>query len=214
MRGGTSRGPFFLESDLPSDIEAATACCSPRSARRTAGGSTGSAAPIADEQSGHRPPQLEARRRSRFLFAQVMVDRAVVDTTPNCGNMLAAVVPSRSSRPGAAAGRDDHDAGADAQHRHAVRDVTVQTPRGRSSARARRSTACRARGADRHQLPRYGRLGLLGPAAHRERAGSPHGGRQGFDPFSIDVTCIDNGMPLVIMRAADMGRPVTKASPR
>ena len=44
MRGGTSRGPFFLESDLPSDIEPRP-CCSPRSALRTAGGSTGLAAP-------------------------------------------------------------------------------------------------------------------------------------------------------------------------
>ncbi|MEO7953878.1 MAG: PrpF domain-containing protein, partial [Polaromonas sp.] len=31
-------------------------------------------------------------------------------------------------------------------------------------------------------------------------------GGAGFEPFEIDVTCIDNGMPLVLMRAADMGR--------
>ena len=29
---------------------------------------------------------------------------------------------------------------------------------------------------------------------------------KGFAPFEIDVTCIDNGMPLVLMRAAEMGR--------
>jgi 4-oxalomesaconate tautomerase len=28
----------------------------------------------------------------------------------------------------------------------------------------------------------------------------------GFEPFSVDVTCIDNGMPLVMMKASDMGR--------
>jgi 4-oxalomesaconate tautomerase len=28
----------------------------------------------------------------------------------------------------------------------------------------------------------------------------------GFAPFSIDVTCIDNGMPLVIFKAGDLGR--------
>ena len=85
-----------------------------------------------------------------------------------------------------------------------MRDITVQTPRGRSSTRARRSTACRHRGADRHQLDNAGSV-CSGPPPTGVR-GSPHGGRQGFDPFSIDVTCIDNGMPLVMMRAADMGR--------
>jgi len=29
---------------------------------------------------------------------------------------------------------------------------------------------------------------------------------QGFEPFEIDVTCIDNGMPLVLFKASDMGR--------
>jgi 4-oxalomesaconate tautomerase len=28
----------------------------------------------------------------------------------------------------------------------------------------------------------------------------------GFEPFEIDVTCIDNGMPLVMFRASDVGR--------
>jgi 4-oxalomesaconate tautomerase len=29
---------------------------------------------------------------------------------------------------------------------------------------------------------------------------------QGFTPFTLDVTCIDNGMPLVIFKASDVGR--------
>ena len=28
----------------------------------------------------------------------------------------------------------------------------------------------------------------------------------GFEPFTLDVTCIDNGMPLVLFKASDMGR--------
>jgi 4-oxalomesaconate tautomerase len=28
----------------------------------------------------------------------------------------------------------------------------------------------------------------------------------GFEPFTLDVTCIDNGMPLVLLRAEDVGR--------
>jgi hypothetical protein len=29
---------------------------------------------------------------------------------------------------------------------------------------------------------------------------------EGFEPFTLDLTCIDNGLPLVIFRAADLGR--------
>src|SRR5688572_8784229 len=94
MRGGTSRGPFFLEADLPSDIE---------SRDRVLLAALGSPDPRQIDGIGGANPltsKVGIVRRSTepdvdldFLFAQVMVDRALVDTTPNCGNMLAAVVP-------------------------------------------------------------------------------------------------------------------------
>ena len=95
MRGGTSRGPFFLETDLPSDVASRdrvllAALGSPdqpadrRPRRRQS----------ADEQGGHRPPQHGTWRRSRLsLRSGDGRHGALVDTTPNCGNMLAAVVP-------------------------------------------------------------------------------------------------------------------------
>ena len=57
-----------------------------------------------------------------FLFAQVVVDQAKVDTTPNCGNMLAAVVPfALETGLVEPQGRHDDPARADPQHRHEVR---------------------------------------------------------------------------------------------
>lgn len=94
MRGGTSRGPYFLGADLPAD--AAT-----RDAVLLA--AMGSPHPMqVDGIGGARTLTSKVAIVSRsttpgvevdYLFAQVDVERAVVDTRPNCGNMLAGVGP-------------------------------------------------------------------------------------------------------------------------
>src|SRR3954466_13036087 len=93
MRGGTSRGPFFKASDLPADLPARDKVLlavmgSPD--RRQIDG-LGGAHPLTSKvgivSSGAPPDDLE------FLFAQLQPEGDTVDTTPNCGNMLAAVVP-------------------------------------------------------------------------------------------------------------------------
>ncbi|MEL5879158.1 4-oxalomesaconate tautomerase [Cereibacter sphaeroides] len=94
MRGGTSRGPFFLASDLPAD----------RAERdRLLISAMGSGHPLQiDGIGGGNPltskvaivgPSARADADVDYLFAQVNVERALVDTAPNCGNMLAAVGP-------------------------------------------------------------------------------------------------------------------------
>ena len=94
MRGGTSRGPFFLESDLPTDVAARDrvllAVMGSPDARQIDG--LGGADPLTSKVG------IVSRGKAddvdlEFLFAQVSVKEARVDTTPNCGNMLAAVVP-------------------------------------------------------------------------------------------------------------------------
>ena len=94
MRGGTSRGPFFLESDLPSNIAGRDAVLlsvmgSP-DARQIDG--MGGADPLTSKVGIVRRGQT-AGVDLEFLFAQVSIKESRVDTTPNCGNMLAAVVP-------------------------------------------------------------------------------------------------------------------------
>jgi 4-oxalomesaconate tautomerase len=93
MRGGTSRGPFFLEHDLPADIptrDRVLLAVMGSPDRRQIDG-LGGAHPLTSKvgivrRSGVAGVDLD------FLFAQLQPERDTVDTTPNCGNMLAAVV--------------------------------------------------------------------------------------------------------------------------
>ena len=123
MRGGTSRGPFFKASDLPADLptrdKVLLAVMGSPDKRQIDG--LGGAHPLTCKvgivSRGSKPGvDLD------FLFAQLQPDKDTVDTTPNCGNMLAAVVPfaleTGMVKP---QGRHHHTAGADAEHRHAVR---------------------------------------------------------------------------------------------
>ncbi|PDT81962.1 4-oxalomesaconate tautomerase [Sinorhizobium sp. BJ1] len=94
MRGGTSKGPFFLASDLP-------AAASQRD--KILLSVMGSGHPLQiDGIGGGNPvtskvaivgPATIPGADVDYLFAQVRVDQQIVDTSPNCGNMLAAVGP-------------------------------------------------------------------------------------------------------------------------
>ncbi len=92
MRGGTSRGPFFLASDLPQDPELRNRVL--LAAMGSAGhgqiDGIGGGTPLTSKVAiiG---PSTHPRAQIDYLFAQVAVDRPVVDTSPNCGNMLSGV---------------------------------------------------------------------------------------------------------------------------
>ena len=94
MRGGTSRGPFFLASDLPADAATRDAVLlavmgSPHEYQVDG---IGGANPLTSKVaiiSKSKHPEADVD----YLFAQVLVDERRVDTKPNCGNMLVAVGP-------------------------------------------------------------------------------------------------------------------------
>jgi len=94
MRGGTSRGPFFLASDLPSeparrDEVLLAAMGSPHSYQVDGiGGATPFTSKVAIISPSQRPG-IDVD----YLFAQVLVNERLVDTRPNCGNILGAVGP-------------------------------------------------------------------------------------------------------------------------
>ena len=94
MRGGTSRGPFFSAADLPRDIAARDrvllAVMGSPDKRQIDG--LGGAHPLTSKV-GIVGPGTKPGVDLDFLFAQLLPDKDTVDTTPNCGNMLAAVVP-------------------------------------------------------------------------------------------------------------------------
>lgn len=94
MRGGTSKGPFFHATDLPADAAARNrlllaAMGSPhvRQIDGIGGGDTLTSKVVIVSPSARPGIDID------YLFAQVSVETATVDTTPNCGNMLAGVGP-------------------------------------------------------------------------------------------------------------------------
>jgi 4-oxalomesaconate tautomerase len=199
MRGGTSRGPFFLESDLPQDITQRDAVLlavmgSP-DVRQIDG--MGGADPLTSKVGIVRRGRT-AGVDLEFLFAQVSVKEALVDTTPNCGNMLAAVVPFGIETGLVKAAGDVTTLRVLTRNTGTLSDIEVHTPRGR----VEYSGEARIDGVPETASPIN--ISFL------ETAGSVCGsllptGRL-VDRFDgIDVTCIDNGMPVVVMAAEALG---------
>lgn len=94
QRGGTSKGPYFLASDLPSDAELRdrvllSVMGSPD--RRQIDG-LGGADPLTSKVAVV-GPSADGGADIDYLFCQVKIDEPAVDVTPNCGNMLAGVAP-------------------------------------------------------------------------------------------------------------------------
>lgn len=92
MRGGTSKGPFFLRSDLPADPAQRDALLieimgsgHPLEIDGIGGGN-----PLSSKVAIVGPATREGADVD-YLFAQVKVEERLVDTAPNCGNMLSAV---------------------------------------------------------------------------------------------------------------------------
>ena len=183
MRGGTSKGPFFRATDLPSDLptrdRVLLAAMGSPDKRQIDG--VGGAHPLTSKVgivslSDKEGIDLE------FLFAQLQPDKDTVDTTPNCGNMLAGVVPF-ALETGMVSSRGETSTfrvltlntgmaaditGADARRPGGVRRLGPHRRRARQL------------GTHRDQLSGHGRLGLLGPAAHGQAPGHGHGDGRGF----------------------------------
>jgi 2-methylaconitate cis-trans-isomerase PrpF len=94
MRGGTSKGPFFLASDLPAAagdrdkiLLSVMGSGHPLQIDGIGGGN-----PVTSKVAIVGPATIPGADVD-YLFAQVRVDQQIVDTSPNCGNMLAAVGP-------------------------------------------------------------------------------------------------------------------------
>ncbi|UCE30953.1 MAG: 4-oxalomesaconate tautomerase [Burkholderiales bacterium] len=200
MRGGTSRGPFFRESDLPDseslrDRVLLAVMGSPD--RRQIDG-LGGANPLTSKvgivRAGSAPGvDLE------WLFAQVVVDQAIVDTKPNCGNMLAAVVPFALETGMVRAQGDQTTMRVLTRNTGMQCDITVQTPGGRVTYEG----DARIDGVPGTAAPiRISFLDTAGSVC----AGLLPTGSVADEIGGVRVTCIDNGMPMVLMRATDLGR--------
>ncbi|MGO4263885.1 PrpF domain-containing protein, partial [Lysobacter sp. TAB13] len=99
IRGGTSKGAYFLAEDLPVGTAARDtfllAVMGSPDKRQVDG--LGGAHPLTSKVaivSRSNEPDCDVD----FLFAQVGIETASVDTTPNCGNILAGIGPFALAR--------------------------------------------------------------------------------------------------------------------
>lgn len=209
MRGGTSKGPFFRAADLPADTatrdRVLLAALGSPDKRQIDG--LGGAHPLTSKV-GIVAPGSTPGVDLDFLFAQLQPDQDTVDTTPNCGNMLAAVVPFALEVGMVRPQGETSTFRVLTLNTGMACDITVQTPGGR----VQYEGDARIDGAPGTAAPitinfldTAGSVcpGLLPTGRVRDTV-TVEG--EGFAPFTLDVTCIDNGMPLVIFQASDIGR--------
>lgn len=199
MRGGTSRGPFFNEADLPADRASRDrvllAVVGSPDKRQIDG--LGGAHPLTSKVGIVRPSTVPGVDLD-FLFAQLQPDQETVDTTPNCGNMLAAVVPFALETGMVEAQGEQTTLRVRTRNTDLQCDITVETPGGRISYEG----DARIDGVPGGSAPIA--INFLDTAGSVCSGLLPTGNV--VDVIDgIEVSCIDNGMPLVIFRASDVG---------
>jgi len=198
MRGGSSKGLYFRREDLPADEalrDRVLVAAMGTDARQIDG--AGGAHPLTSKiavVSRSESPDADVD----YLFVQVVVGEGRVDTTPNCGNMLAGVGPFAIDN-GIVPARD----GATSVRVRMLNsdnlcELLVQTP----GKRVRYDGDARIDGVPGSAAPIV--------CNYLDVAGSATGsllptGRALDVVGGVEVTCIDNGMPVVVLRARDLG---------
>jgi 2-methylaconitate cis-trans-isomerase PrpF len=200
MRGGTSRGPYFLASDLPAD---------PKERDRVLIEVMGSGHELEIDGIGGGHPltsKVAIVSRSKipgadvdYLFAQVDVREMRVDTSPNCGNMLAGVGPFALE-----SGLVPIDEGVSTVNIYNVNtkkliEARIQTPGGK----VRYDGNAAIDGVPGTAAPIH--LAFLDAAGAKTGklfpTGNPRDVIQG-----IETSCVDAAMPIMALKAADMGK--------
>ncbi|MDA8290327.1 MAG: 4-oxalomesaconate tautomerase [Actinomycetota bacterium] len=199
MRGGTSKGLYFRAEDLPGDratrdavLLAAMGSPDPREIDGM-GGAHPLTSKVAVVSRSTRPGA-----DVDYLFLQVWPDRAEVSDSQSCGNLLAGVGPFAIEE-----GMVDAADGATSvriymENTRSVAVAMVETPGGQ----VRYDGDARIDGVPGTHAPV--------PLEFLDVAGSSCGallptGRPSDVVSGVRVTCVDNGMPVVCMKAADAG---------
>ena len=199
MRGGTSKGAYFLASDLPDDVTERDQFLldimgSPDIRQIDGiGGADPLTSKVAVVQKSQRP-DVDVD----YLFLQVFVDQAIVTDAQNCGNILAGVAPFAIERGLVAATSAHTDVAVFMENTGQMAIACVSTPDGKVSY----SGDARIDGVPKPSAPVS--------VTFQDTAGSTCGallptGNASDRILDTDVTMIDNGMPCVVLRAADFG---------
>lgn len=199
MRGGTSKGAYFLVQDLPADVarrdELLLQIMGSPDPRQIDG--IGGAHPLTSKVA------IVSRSESSnadvdFLFAQIAVSESKVDTKPNCGNILAGVGPFAIERGLVPARCGETRVRVHVLNTNTRAELVVPTPRGQveyTGSEAIDGVPGTAAAIPINFLDTAGSVcGSLFPTGnHLDRL------------RGIACTCIDNGMPMVLFRAPSVG---------
>jgi len=199
MRGGTSRGPYFLRSDLPEDREtlagvllAVIGAGHPGNIDGLGGGSAVTCKVAMLSKSDHPWAEVD------YFFAQVISAKREVDFSPSCGNILAGVGPAAIEMGLIEPADGQTTVKIRAVNTGSLIEADIQTP---------------GREVDYEGSAHID--GVPGTAAairlnFSEVVGSKTGrlfptGNPVDEINGIKVSCVDAAMPMVIARAADFG---------
>ena len=200
MRGGTSKGLYFAARDLPRDTSARNevllAAMGSPDVRQIDG--LGGAHPLTSKVAVIAAAEDDAADVD-YLFLQVFVDRAEVSDGQNCGNILAGVGPYAIERGIVNANDGETDVRIRMLNTGGIAVARVQTP----DARVTYEGDAHIDGVPGQAAPVFidfadvagKNCGALLPTANVTDV---------ID--DITVTCIDNGMPVVILAAANVGK--------
>lgn len=200
MRGGTSRGPFFKLSDLPADVPTRDAVLlsvmgSPHEIQVDGiGGSHSVTSKVAMISKSKRPDA-----DVDYLFAQVQINENIVDTKPNCGNMLVAVGPFAIEAGLVAARNGETPVRIYNVNTDSLVEAIVQTPgrqvlyEGDASIDGVPGTAAP--------------IGINFKSAIGAVTGKMLPTGRPLDVIhGVEASCVDIAMPIVMMRASDLGK--------
>jgi 4-oxalomesaconate tautomerase len=200
MRGGTSKGLVFHAADLPADTGARdrvllAAMGSPdlRQIDGAGGGHPLTSKVAVVSRSAHRQADID------YLFLQVVAAEARVDASQNCGNMLAAVGPFAIETGLVAADDGLTNVRIRMVNTDSFAVAAVETPGGRVNYEG----DARIDGVPGAAAPIW--IEFSDVAGATCGALLPSG--SSVDVINgLEVTLIDNGMPVVLLRAADVGK--------
>jgi 4-oxalomesaconate tautomerase len=199
LRGGTSRGLYFLAGDLPADSVARDDLLlrlmgtpDPRQIDGLGGATSLTSKVAVVSPSEHPDADVD------YLFLQVGVEEATVSDQQNCGNILAGVGPFAVERGLVPAGVSETTVRIRMVNSDSIAGSTFPTPGGRVDYRGD-----------------VGIAGVPGSAApvvlaFTDTEGSATGsllptGHLRDTIEGVEATCVDNGMPVVVAMAESFG---------
>lgn len=199
MRGGTSKGAFFLAEDLPQDraerdtfLLRVMGSPDPRQIDGMGGADPLTSKVAVIGKSARAGVDID------YLFLQVFVDQPIVTDSQNCGNMLAGVGPFAIERGLVAPAGEETRVAIFMENTGQIAVATVQTPGGKVTYAGDSAIS----GVPGAAAPI--------PLAFRDTAGSSCGallptGNAADTIDGVACTLIDNGMPCVMIAASDVG---------